>query len=156
MSAIEALIFDYGRTLYDPGNITLFPDAGATIAALASKYRLAIVSLVSGDDHEERTAARIAMLQHHQLDTYFSAILFGPANKERLYQQTLERLSLPASQVAIVDDRMIRGIAWGNKQGATTVWFRNGKFRDELPTVETGQPTYTIHHLTELLDIFLS
>ncbi len=45
MSNVEALIFDYGRTLYNPDDATFFPGVASTLATLATRYWLAIVSL---------------------------------------------------------------------------------------------------------------
>ena len=141
---VAGIIFDYGRTLYDPATGDVFPDAASTLAALAATYQLAIVSLVSGDDYPGRRAAREALLRDRDLARHFAAIRFGPTDKDGLYRWALADLDLPATGVAIVDDRVCRGIAWGNRHGTTTIWFRNGRFRDALPDAATGQPTYTI------------
>ena len=57
------------------------------------------------------------------------------------------RLGLSAPQVAVVDDRVVRGVAWGNRHGAVTAWRRNGPFRAELPDAATGAPPDTIGRL---------
>jgi len=143
--ALAGLIFDYGRTLYDPATGDVLPDAAPTLAALAAMHRLAIVSLVGGDDYPGRRAARVALLRDRDLARHFAA-----TDKDGLYRRALADLDLAATRVAIVDDRVCRGIARGNRHGATTIWFRNGRFRDELPDATTGQPTYTITTLAAL------
>ena len=143
------VIFDWGRTLYDPDAGALFADAAPVVFTLAATYRLAIVSLVSGD-YQARVADRYAVLRAQGIERHFAAILFGRADKDHLYRQALVALGLPAPRVAVVDDRLVRGIAWGNRHGAVTVWFRNGTFRDELPDAATGTPTYTIGRLREV------
>jgi len=70
-----------------------------------------------------------------------------------LFDEIVEKLNLPRRQILIVDDRTIRGIKYGSRQGHPTVWFQNGKFANELPDDTTGSPTFTIHSLTELLKI---
>ncbi len=141
---LAGIIFDYGRTLYDPETGDFFPDVAATLATLAVTYRLAIVSLVSGEGYTARRAAREALLRDRDLARHFAAIHFGPTDKDGLYRRALADLDLPATGIAIVDDRVCRGIAWGNRHGATTIWFRNSKFRDEVPDAATGSPTHTI------------
>lgn len=66
---------------------------------------------------------------------------------------TLARLGLKVEDVAIVDDRVKRGITWGNQHGAITIWLRKGKFMLELPDDDSGKPTHTINDLTELCSI---
>ena len=150
MRHVEGLIFDWGRTLYDPEAGAPFPDAPLVLDALAATYRRAIVSLVSGDDYRARVAARHDVLREHDLARHFAAILFGQSDKDRLYREALALLALTPAKVAVIDDRVIRGVAWGNRHGATTIWLRNGKFRDEVPSTQTGTPTHTICRLEEL------
>lgn len=56
----------------------------------------------------------------------------------------MAKYNLNFGETAVVDDRIVRDIAWGNRSGATTVWFQNGEFANELPTPETGNPTHLI------------
>ena len=149
---LAGIIFDWGRTLYDPDAGALFADAAPVVTTLAATYRLAIVSLVSGD-YQTRVADRYAVLRAEGIERHFAAILFGRADKDRLYRQALVALGLSPARVAVVDDRLARGIAWGNRHGAVTIWFRNGKFRDELPDAATGAPTDTIGSLREVCTV---
>ena len=80
----------------------------------------------------------------------FSPIIFAAEDKDRAYADALRDMSLLPSQAAIVDDRARRGIRWGNRHGALTIWFRNGKFADELPDDDTGPPAHIIARLAEL------
>lgn len=150
---IQAIIFDWGRTLFDRDNDRLFPETKALIRDLAARYTLSIVSLAPS----ELINARRRIVTDEGLDQFFSSIEFVDAAEEGAkdcaYERTLTLLKVDPSNVAIVDDRMLRGIAWGNKNGCMTIWLRKGKFSSELPTKETGQPTYTIMALDELLEI---
>jgi len=80
MGPVAGVIFDWGRTLYDPDVGAPFPDAPLVLASLAATYRLAIVSLVSGDDYTARGAQRHAVLEEYDLARHFAAILFGTVN----------------------------------------------------------------------------
>lgn len=144
---VKAIVFDWGRTLYDNEQEELFPEARAVLDALSKKFRLAIVSLATDGD----MARRWDVLRRTQIEAHFESILFATGDKDGLYVTTLSRMGLAPEEVAIVDDRVIRGIRWGNQHGATTIWFRRGKFRDELPSSETGAPDLIIGNLTELL-----
>lgn len=147
--AVEAVIFDWGRTLYDSDKGDLFPGVPDLLARLARRYRLAIVSLITGD-YDARLAGRLALLRERNIARHFSVVLFGRDDKDGLYATALARLQLDARDVAIVDDRVVRGIRWGNRRGATTIWLRGGKFAGELPDDETGRPTHTIGSITDL------
>lgn len=152
MSGRQTIIFDWGRTLYDPDTKALFRDTKQVLAGLKEKgYRLAIVSLATAG--ETKIRERWQIIEREQLEPYFDRILFGGANKEKLYQQLFDEWSLDRSSTIIVDDYMIRGIQWGNQKGCTTVWYQNGKNADVVPTAQTGDPTYTITSLGQLLNL---
>jgi len=143
---ICAVIFDWGRTLWDSEKGCLFSDATATVRLLSQAYALTLVGLASDGE----VGRRYALVRATGLERLFAVVLFAPDRKDRLCDEALARLHCPPQAVAIVDDRAVRGIRWGNRCGATTVWVRRGKFADELPTDDTGMPTHTITSLSEL------
>ena len=150
----EMVVFDYGRTLYDRETDGFFPDAVSTVRSLAARFRLGIVSVSRPEDESERLQALkdAGILQH------FEEILFtaSGSRKADTYRELLQKTGLGADEIVVVDDYIIRGIAWGNRAGAKTVWFRNGKFADLEPDANTGQPDYTIHSLSELIQLLNS
>jgi FMN phosphatase YigB (HAD superfamily) len=150
---IKNIIFDWGRTLYDPDAEQLFPGVQAMLPELGKKYSLYIVSLASKGEGE--ILKRRKMIKDFGIESYFQDIFFAPEDKDSLYEGLVAKYELDLSETVVVDDRIIRGIAWGNLSGATTVWFQNGKFASELPTAETGEPTHRITAFTELQEIFL-
>lgn len=151
MRTIRAIIFDWGRTLYDSENQALFPEAEKVLQLLSTLYLLIIVSLASDGNIEKR----MQILRAGGIEKYFTAIYFAQQNKDALYTAALSHLRLPAEEIAIVDDRVVRGIRWGNTCGATTIWLKRGKFMGEEPNKETGEPTYTISNLEEVCSLLL-
>ena len=149
---VKAIIFDWGRTLYDSEQDALFPAVPTLLAELSQCYILAIVSLVSGA-YAPRVAARRATITEADIGRFFTAIAFVPDDKEGAYRDVLARLALSATDVAIVDDRMRRGIAWGNAHGATTIWLQRGRFAAEFPDAVTGPPTHIIGAIEELTTV---
>lgn len=149
MSNIKAVIIDYGRTLHDHEVGDFFPETEDVLKTLHGKYQLALVSITSPDDVPQR----IAKLQKFDLAKYFESIEVVSEKKEEALERAVHRLGVPHEQVAIVDDRAHGSIAWGNQHGCMTIWIQKGKFAQELPNEETGQPTYTIHELKELTPI---
>jgi len=148
---IKAVIIDWARTLYDNDQGRLFPDSLQVVQSLSKHYALAIVSLVVTGTVEQRWR----VIDANNLRPYFRSILFVKENKDEAYQRVLRELNVPIEQVAIIDDRVIRGITWGNRHRAVTIWVQRGKFSNELPTVETGQPTHTVTTLQSVLPILL-
>jgi FMN phosphatase YigB (HAD superfamily) len=150
MSHIKAIIFDWGRTLHDPDADGLFAGTSEVILGLSQKYKLALVSLAKSQSEDERRKT----ITESGIAEYFEIILIGEENKEDMYEEVIQKLALSPREVAVVDDRVVRGISWGNKCGAVTIWFQYGKFADELPTEETGTPTTIISDIRELQSFF--
>ncbi len=151
MKTIKAIIFDWGRTLYDSENQELFPGTEKVLQFLSKLYLLVVVSLASDGNIEKR----IQVLHECGIEKYFAAVYFAQNDKDSLYAIALSRLLLTPREVVIVDDRAIRGIKWGNAHGATTIWLRRGKFMHEEPDQETGPPTYVISTLEEICSLQL-
>lgn len=53
----------------------------------------------------------------------------------------------------VVDDRTVRGIQIGNHLGCQTAWIQSGQYSGETPNSETGEPTYRINSVEDLLKI---
>lgn len=147
---IKAVIFDFGRTLYDRDNDRFFPEVFGILESFSPRYKMAIVSMAPGGDIEERRQ----VLKDSNTEKYFDSIIFVREDKDSAYEKALVELNVEPKDIAIIDDRVKRGVSWGNRRGSVTIWFRNGKFKDELPDETTGEPTYTITDLSELLKIF--
>ncbi len=150
---IKAIIFDWGRTLYDSDAKKEFLDAEEVLKYCQDHaYRLAVVSLTS--QHSNSTLdERGLQIEKSFLRKYFEVALVTDADKDKLFDEIVKKFGLPREQVVIVDDRIVRGIRYGTRHGHPTVWLQKGKFAQELPNLETGQPTHTIHELGELLEI---
>lgn len=148
-SKIKAIIFDWGRTLHDPDTDGLFPGTQEVLEELSGKYTLALVTLAKSQSVEDRRRT----IRESEIGFYFRAVVIGNEEKDALYEEVLKELALLPENVVVVDDRTIRGISWGNRSGAMTIWMRRGKFAEELPVGETGDPTHTITDLSALTRI---
>ena len=148
---IKLVIFDYGRTLFDREKDALFPDTVDVVRELSKRFKLCIVSY----SPDEEVPGRIDVLRKNGILDCFEGLHFvdDPERKFDKYDEVLRTRGLEAPEVAVVDDYVIRGIAWGNQRGATTIWFRRGKFADVLPNDQTGEPTFTIKALSDLLPL---
>ncbi len=150
---IEAIIFDWGRTLFDSDGKIEFPESEDILKYCKEKgYRLGLVSLTSMYSNAG-LAERKNQIDDSVLRKYFEFALVTDTDKDVLFEQAVRRFDLPYENILVVDDRTARGIKWANQKGCQSVWMQKGKFADELPNAETGQPTHTIHNLSELLKI---
>lgn len=150
---IKLVIFDFGRTLFDSGAKQIFPESENVLTYCKDKgYRIACVSLVSALANAT-LQERKDQIQNSGLAYLFEKIVVTDGDKDKSFEETIKYFGIDNSEVCIVDDRTIRGIRFGNKNGCQTVWFQNGKFADELPNEDTGKPTYIIHSLNELKGI---
>ena len=149
MKVIKLFVFDYGRTLFDRERNMFFEDAFDVLFALSKQYRLAIVSY----SKQAEIAERKNQLKDFGMYKLFEEIVFTstPEGKNDAYAELSESAGVPINNMVIVDDYIIRGIAWGNRNGATTYWYKNGKFADIAPTSQTGTPTHTISSLSEII-----
>jgi len=140
------IIFDWGRTLYDNDNSGLFPGAVEILEYLSKKYILSIVSLVTRETPGERRK----LIKDSGVGGYFASIGITAKDKNRMYRLCMNRHNMSPEDCLIVDDRVVRGISWGNRKGCATIWVCQGKFCQELPDKNSGFPTFTIRDIGEL------
>jgi len=148
MNNIKGVIFDYGRTLHEDESNQFLDNAKDVIQYLSKKYKLAIVSITWLETMEKRWK----QIRDADLEKYFVSIELVPTpeEKERAFNDAIKKFGCSFHEVAIVDDRTVRGIKWGNQKGCVTIWLQKGKFSQELPNEETGQPSFIIKELNEL------
>jgi len=153
---IKAIIFDWARTLYDVNNNTEFLEAEEILKYCKKKdYYLILVSLVAKIESVPGTSlkTREEQINNSSLGKYFDKVLVVEGDKDQALDELIKELNFSRKEVMMVDDRMIRSIQYGNRNGHPTVWLQKGTFADELPNLETGMPTFTIKTLSELKDI---
>lgn len=153
IKGINAIIFDWGRTLFDSDAKKEFPESEKILQQCRERrYRLAVVSLVTAAANST-LKERIEKIESSPLRHYFEIALVTDTDKDVLFNQVVTHFVLPRSEILIVDDRTVRGIRYGTRNGHPTAWIQKGKFAGELPNKETGQPTYIVHSLGELLEL---
>ena len=153
MVKIKAIIFDWGRTLFNSETKEEYPEAKKVLQECKNRgYRLALASLVSIHSNAD-LPERQKQIQTSPLRIFFDIASVTEVDKDKILDEIVKNLNYDRKDIMIVDDRTVRGIRYGNTHGHPTVWLRKGKFSNELPNNETGEPTFTINSLLELLDI---
>lgn len=147
---VKAVIFDFGRTLFDSDNKALFHDTHEILLYCQNKgYRMAVVSLV-GLSANTTVERRRKQIESSGIWNYLEIVEVTDRDKDKSFDYVVSKLGVSRDEILIVDDRTVRGIRYGNNNGHPTVWFQNGKFANELPDSSTGAPTLIIKSLSEL------
>lgn len=148
---IKAIIFDWGRTCWDSEKRQLADGVEDVLKFLESKnLPLALVSLVN-KENSEPIEERRERIEKSSIRKYFDVFVIGEGyDKDPLLEDALLQLKIPPAEILVVDDRVIRGIAWINRNGGMSVWFKSGKFANELSKNDEQKPNFTVSSMEEL------
>lgn len=83
----------------------------------------------------------------------FDSVIVDTVKTPEQYLECINDMGTTPNKTAVVDDRTVRGVQIGNKLGCITFWVCAGKYAHEKPNQETGQPTYIITSVEELLEL---
>jgi HAD superfamily phosphatase (TIGR01668 family) len=146
---IAAVIFDFGRTLYDSETEELYPEALPLLEKLQERgLKMALVSRTQDPERRREDLKRLG------IDNYFKAIEVFPAHQAKEFDKVFSDLGgVSPEECLVVGDRIQSEILEGNRAGCITAWIKQGKFIDEEPRSGEEQPDYTIHSLMEVLSI---
>lgn len=140
-----AVIFDWIGTLYERDKGP-YPYSETVLLALKGRYKLGLISIASrGEDARRKEVETSGLLK------FFDAVIIGGAKTKESFLQCMEMMGANPQSTAIVDDRTIRGIKIGNDLGCKTFWIQKGDYSRELPNEDTGQPTFKIDSIEDLL-----
>ena len=145
MQRTKAILFDFGRTLFDTENNLLFPQTIDVLKYCERRYRLGLVSIARNGICE-----RANQIAHLGLRKHFFVIRLGVENKDALYEGAVLAVGLPPEEITVVDDR-IKRLGWPIKNKCRVIWLKKGKFADELPNEQTGFPSHIIENIAEVL-----
>jgi len=143
---LESIIFDWVGTLYERGK-GLFPYSERVLKELHQKYKLAVISKAVSDNVETR------LQQIKGLEKYLGVIIVDIDKTPEQFIECTRKLGVKPENALVVDDRTDRGIMIGNRLGCQTAWIQEGEYAHEIPNEETGEPTYRIKSIKDLLKI---
>ena len=143
---INGIIFDFNRTLYDPENDRMTEGAIPLLENLSDLgYKLCLLS-------KKTSPKRRELISQLGLDKYFMDIQVVEGSKTEVrLQQCADAMSLFPKNIIFVSDRAQTDIPLGNKFGIRTVWYKSGKFANDLPRQESEKPNIIISKLDQVL-----
>jgi FMN phosphatase YigB (HAD superfamily) len=144
---MRAIIFDWMGTLYER-NRGLFPYSERVLRGLKQRYRLGLISLA-----KENAGLRVKEITDSGVYSLFDSVIVGSEKNAEVYMRCMRELDSTPETTSIVDDRAKRGIKVGTELGCQTFWIQKGEYAHELPSAETGEPTYRIDSIEDILDI---
>lgn len=143
---LEAIIFDWVETLYERDK-GLFFYSERVLKELHQKYKLAVISKAVSDNVETR------LKQINEIRHYFDVIIADIDKTPKQFIECMRKLRVKPKNALVVDDRTDRGIMIGNRLGCQTAWIQEGEYAHKTPNEETGEPTYRINSIKDLLEI---
>ena len=142
---MKGIIFDWIGTLYERDK-GLFPYTERVLRELKPKCKFGLVSLA-----RNRIEARRQELEQSGILHLFDSVIIDISKTPEHYIRCMEEMGTAPETTVIVDDRTVRGIKVGNQLGCQTYWIQKGEYAHEIPNKETGEPTYRIDSIEDLL-----
>ena len=145
---IKAIIFDWGRTLHDPDADTLMTGAKEILEYLREKgYRMSLLS----KGEPELIPVKQRKIKELGFEPFFDKIVLS-TEKSRKEIEEIKRIwqNIPDEDIVVIGDRALVDVKIANELGMKSIWLKKGKFAEESPNEETGEPTYIIYSLQEL------
>lgn len=142
----QVIIFDFNRTLYNPESQRIIASAKYVLATLKKRgYPLYLISRAEKSRRET--------IKNNGIEKFFKGIVICRQKNKSIFQKIAKREAANTSFSFIIGDRIKEEIAIGNKMGIQTIWFKNGKFKNELPKNKTERPDFIVKKLKEILRI---
>ena len=153
MQNIKAIIWDWGRTLYQSDEKIEFPQSQEILEYCKSKdYRMVVVSK-AGPASTVDVPERTQQIEASPLRKFFELAFVTDQDKAEFFERAVAHFNLPREQILMIGDRARREVTYANKHGHPSIWIQKGKFAHELPDEQTGQPTHTVKSLSEIKNI---
>jgi len=147
MNKIKGVIFDLRGTLANRDH-NLVDFFKTVLTELKNRgYKLGLITT------SKNTEERKQIIAQSGLQSFFDVTMINSTKVIEHFRQCIDQIGTLPETTCIVDDRTVRGVQSGNALSCMTIWIRNGKYIDELPTQITGQPTHTIPTIQDLLMI---
>ncbi len=145
---VKVVIFDYGHTLLNNEQETLYPGALSVLEFLDQKGLK--IALVSGTNKEE---LRRAQLNEFGIFPYFKHIDFISHDGTKDFTPILKLFEVKAEEVLVVGDRITSEITEAKKLGMKTCRVLKGPEKNLIPQNDLEKADFEIENLGELIHL---
>jgi FMN phosphatase YigB (HAD superfamily) len=139
------IIIDFNRTIFDPDSNKIFDGVLEFLSKYQIKYDLALIGKGEGE--------RKDLLDSLDILKYFKFVKIEPEKKPEFFLECLNHFKIEPKEAWSIGDRIKKEIVISKKLGIKTIWFRNGKFKDEIPANKDEEPDYIIQTFKEIENI---
>jgi FMN phosphatase YigB (HAD superfamily) len=142
---IKGIIFDFNRTIFNPETNKLTKGTNKILNKL-KHLKLCLISKNSCD--------RKKQINDLKLNKFFIDIQIIENDKEKKhFKKCLKLMKLKPNEILVIGDRIKKEILIGNQLKMITVWFKSGKFSEDIPNNKLEKPNYTITNLEEIIKL---
>ena len=138
---IKGIIFDFNRTLYLP-EINKIPEKTVQLLNKLKSEGFRMALLAKKEKNRNKLIEKVS--------SFFFLIKQVSKKSNKEFINILKKMNLKKKEAIVIGDRIKSEIKIANKAGIKTIWYRNGKFKDELPNSKYEYPNYTITEIEEL------
>lgn len=142
----KLIVCDWNRTLFDPEEGILYPDALDFLDALTA-HGCTVVIVSVREDNTPAQHAKEAVRPHVQV------FLEGTEKTPELFRRLQKEYA--AEECWAVGDRIQSEIAAAKQAGWRTIRVRRGKFADQVPQNEWEQAEFEVKNFTEALSLLV-
>lgn len=141
----KVIIFDFKRTVFDPGTGKLLPGTKSVLQILKNRgFNLYLIS------HGSFPRGLIDSLGIGQ---FFTDVVISKKKSIKDFEKIVSSNKVDIDASFVVGDRIKSEIAFGNSLGFKTIWVKRGKFADEVPNDSGELPNATVRNIEGVLEI---
>jgi len=143
---IKCIIFDFNRTVYDPETNDFCLGALELFDVLGDRgIKIGVVS-TGGEERQD-------LIKSLGIEKFIDYLKITNKKSEEDFNEVINLFGFNFDEVMVVGDRIFREIEIGNMVGAKTIWYKRGKFANELPKNKLQEPAHIIMELKQILDL---
>jgi FMN phosphatase YigB (HAD superfamily) len=146
---IKCVIFDFNRTIYLP-DLKKIPKRNIELLYDLKKKGL-LLGLIS-----VKESGRENIINSYNLFSFFSFLRLVDCKNLSVFREALSFFRCLPCEVIVVGDRIKSEIRIANKLGIYSVWYRQGKFKDEVGVGKDEVADKIIFDLLEVLEVVKS
>lgn len=141
----KIIIFDFTRTIYDPGNDWIIPGTRFVLRTLLRRgFTLYLVS--SAGRSRKKWIANL-------IGEYFSKLIVKQEKAQKDFERLVTQKNVNKGKSFVVGDRRDIEISIGNSLGVQTIWIKTDNSISRKPMRKIERPTHMVKTLREVLSV---